>query len=124
MKKPVLLAAFVAALSLTTIANANNYNVRNSNGAACSQSEDTGSKMEVGTTYNSFSDSTSVTAKWTFELGKGKLKKIDCNRLFNISIAREQLELDRARLEIQLLKAKIEAAKNSTEAPEPLGDDW
>tara|TARA_R110002167_G_scaffold18630_2_gene69531 strand:- start:219 stop:416 length:198 start_codon:yes stop_codon:yes gene_type:complete len=65
-----------------------------------------------------------MSATWTFQLGKDKLKKIDCSRLFDISIQREQLELDKARLEIQLLKAQISATKNGTEAPKAIGDDW
>ena len=124
MKKQVLLAAFVAALSLTTAANANSYNVRGSNGAGCSQAEDTGKELKFGTSYDSASDNTTLSATWTFQLGREKLKKIDCNRLFNITIQKEQLELDKARLELVLLRAQIAAAKNGTEAPKLIGDDW
>ena len=124
MRKQVLLAGFVVALSLTTAANANNYSVRNSNGAGCTQTEDTGKQLEFGTSFNSANDSATMSATWTFQLGKDKLKKIDCGRLFDISIQREQLELDKARLEVQLLKAQISATKNGTEAPKAIGDDW
>ncbi len=107
-----------------TVANANSYNVRNSDGAGCSQNEDTGKSLEFGTTYDSASDNTTFSAMWTFQLGKQKMRKIDCNRLFDITVAREQLELDKARLELQLLRAQIKAAKSGTEAPQSVGDDW
>lgn len=124
MKKPVLLAAFVVASLLTTTANANNYNIRNANGASCSQTENTGKSFEIGTSFDSFNDKAVVSATWKFELGRDKLRKIDCNRLFNVSVKREQLELDTAYLEIELLRAQIAAVKNGTEAPMATGDDW
>lgn len=124
MKKQVLLAASVAVLSLTTVANANNYNVRNSNGAGCSQSEKSGNTFELGTSYNSGNDSATVSATWKFDLGRKGASTIDCNRLFNISVAREQLELNRARLEIDLLKAQIKAAKEGKEPMPDASNDW
>mgnify|MGYP003645733444 CR=1 FL=1 len=124
MRKQVLLAAFVAALSLTTIANANSYNIRNANGAGCSQTESTGKQFQLGTNFNTLSDSATVSATWTIDLGRDKLKKIDCNRLYDISIEKENLELTKARLEIELLRAQIAAANNGTEMPKSTGDDW
>lgn len=124
MRKQVLLAGFVAVLSLTTAANANNYNIRNANGASCSQTENTGKSFELGTSFDSFNDKAVVSATWKFELGKDKLQKVDCNRLFNLSVKREKLELDKAYLELELLRAQIAAAKNGTEAPKATGDDW
>jgi len=124
MRKQVLLAGFVAALSLTTAANANNYNVRNANGASCSQTESTGKSFEINTSLDSFNDRAQVSATWKFELGRDKLQKIDCNRFFNLSVKREQLELDKAYLELELLRAQIAAVKNGTEAPKAVGEDW
>ena len=120
----MLLAAFAAALLSTTVANANNYNVRNSNGAGCSQTEETGNKLEFGSSFNTATDDAKVTAMWTIQLGRDKLKKIDCNRLYNLSIQKEQLDLDKARLELVLLREQIAAVKNGTEAPKAIGDDW
>lgn len=124
MKKPLLLAAFAVALSSTTVANANNYNIRNSNGAGCSQSEKSGNTFEIGTSYNSGNDSATVSATWKFDLGKASARTIDCNRLYNISVAREQLELDRARLEVELLKAQIKAAKEGKEPVPDVTNEW
>ena len=124
MNKQVLLAGFVVALSLTTVASANNYNIRGSNGSACGQSESTGKSVEFGTSFDSATNDTTLTATWTFELGRDKLNKIDCNRLYDVTIQKERLELDKARLELELLRAQIAAAKNGTEAPKSIGDDW
>ena len=124
MKKPVLLAAFVVVSLLTTPASANNYNIRNAQGASCSQTESTGKSFEIGTSFDSFNDKATVSATWKFELGRDKLKKVDCNRLYNVSVKREQLELDKAYLELELLRAQIAAAKNGTEPPKATGDDW
>ena len=124
MKKRVLLVAFALGSSFMTAANANNYNVRNSNGASCSQTESTGKSFELGTTYDSYNDDVTLSATWKFELGKQKLRGVNCNRLYDVSIKREQLELDKAYLELQLLRAQIAAVKNNKEAPKSTGDDW
>ena len=124
MKPQLLLAASVAALLFTTAAHSNSYNIRNSNGSGCSQSEGTGRGFEAYTTHDSTSDTTTLSATWTFELGKEKLQKIDCNRLYEISIRHEQLKLDKAYLELELLRAQIKAAKAGKTVPKPAGDDW
>ena len=62
--------------------------------------------------------------KFKFQLGKGKLQKVDCNRLFNISVQKEQMELDRAKLEIEILKAQLIAVQNGEQIVINTGSDW
>jgi|13_taG_2_1085334.scaffolds.fasta_scaffold30854_3 hypothetical protein len=125
-----LIASLVIATSLTGAAHANNYSINTSNSSACSQTESSGRSVEFTSEFDSRSQNATIGIAYRIELGKKKLPKIDCNRLFNIEVAKQQLELDKARMELELLKAQIEATKqsmiNGEPAPAPLttGDDW
>ena len=83
--------------------------------------------FSFGSEFDTVSQQGKLVAKFTIGLGK-KSKKIDCNRLYNISVKREQLSLDKANLEIELLKAQLEAFKSGKAPKEAVeinnGDDW
>ncbi len=125
MKKLLCLAACVFGLSFS--AQADSYNVTTSNGSGCSQNEASNKNFSFGSEFDTVSQQGKLVAKFTIELGK-KSRKIDCNRLYNISVKREQLSLDKANIEIELLKAQLEALKSGKAPKEAVGinngDDW
>jgi len=130
MKKLILMITFF--VSLSTFALSDNYTVNNGNGASCSSSESSGRSVEYSLDTIDLMDlggdqGIKAGVKFKFELGKGKLKRVNCNRLFDISVQKEQLELDRAKLQIELLKAQLEAVKNGTadaNSIQSTGSDW
>jgi len=79
--------------------------------------------MSAGTEVDSNTDGVTAFVKMTWTLGQNKINKIDCNKLFNIEVAKQELELEKLKLELQLMKAKIANAKNNNETINT-GDDW
>ena len=79
--------------------------------------------MEVGTEVDSHTDSATAFVKMVWTLGQHKIPTIDCERLFNIEVAKQQLELEKLQLELELMKAKIAAAKQNQETVSTT-DDW
>ena len=122
MKKQVLLAVCVLGLSSTAL-HASNQSVTTSNGSGCSNSHNTGHTMSAGTEVDSNTDGVTAFVKMTWTLGQNKINKIDCERLFNIEVAKQQLELEKLQLELELMKAKIANAKNTNETINT-SDDW
>ena len=131
MKKLLLLAAF--ALASSSMVSANSFNINSSNGSGCTNTESSGRTMETGVDYNTSTRESVVSIKFKVEFGRGKPKKSGCEELYVIAVARDQLELDKASLELELLRAQIAAlqsADNSTDnsSVENLsisgGDDW
>lgn len=127
--KTLTMSALIATTSIlfASASYAESYNVRSSDGAGCSQNETNKGQMEFGTEMNTATQEGSVFAKWTIQLGGKKVARIDCNRLFNITVASQQLELEKARLELDLLRAQIAAAKAAADRGEvaaSTGDDW
>jgi hypothetical protein len=122
MKKQVLLAACVLGLSSTAL-HASSQSVTTSNGSGCSNSKDTGHTMSVGTEVNSDNQSATAFVKLEWTLGQSKIPTINCNKLFNIEVAKQRLELEKLQLELELMKAKIANAKNTNETINTV-DDW
>lgn len=129
MKKLLILA--VCVLGYSSSAQADNYTVSTSYGSTCTQSKaSTNKRFAIGTDFDTESQEGTLSAKFTIDLGGSKSKKIDCNRLYEISIQSEQLSLDRANLEVDLLKAQLKALKEGkkekTKLNEKLSssDDW
>jgi len=120
MKKHLLLAVCALGLSSTAL-HASNQSVTTSNGSGCTNNQSTGQTMSVGTEVNSDSQSATAFVKLEWELGRDKIPRIDCDRLFNIELAKQELELEKLRLELQIMKDKI-AKSGSTEIT--TGDDW
>lgn len=124
-----LITSLILATSLGGVAHANNYSVNTANNSSCNQNESTGRSVEFNTQLDSFNNNATIGFTYRIDLGKKKLAKIDCNRLYNIEIASQQLELDKARMELELLKAQIALTKkNLIEGnPAPVtanGNDW
>ena len=115
MKKPLLLLGFALALS-STASSANSYNISTSNGAGCVQNESTGKSMETGINHNTTTQQSTITLKYKVEFGKGSLAKVDCSRLYNITVEKQQLQLDTSKLELELLKLQIKALKEGKPA--------
>jgi len=124
-----LITSLILATSLAGVAQANSYSINTSNSSSCNQNESTGRSVEFNTQLDSATNNATIGFTYRIELGKKKLAKIDCNRLYNIEIASQQLELDKARLELELLQAQIALTKqNMIEGkPAPVtanGSDW
>lgn len=77
--------------------------------------------MSIGTEVDSETDGVTAFVKMTWVLGQHKIPQIDCDKLFNIELAKQELELEKLRLELQIMKDKI-AKSGSTEVT--TGDDW
>ena len=61
--------------------------------------------------FNTATEQATVSVRYKVEFGKGSLKKIDCGSLYAISVAKQQLQLDKSLLELELLRAQIAAVK-------------
>jgi hypothetical protein len=123
MKKHLLLAVCALGLSSTAL-QASDQSINTSNGSGCSNSQTkTGHQLEAGTEVDSNTDGVTAFVKMTWTLGQNKIQKIDCQRLFNIEVAKQELELEKLKLELELMKAKIANAKNTDETINT-GDDW
>ena len=94
-----------------------------SNGASCSQSDVDGSQVEFGTELDTSSQRGSVFAKWVFKIGQDDASKIDCNRLYNNEVEMQELQLDRLKMEIALLKSQLANPEGNTSTLSS-GDDW
>jgi hypothetical protein len=124
MKKVSLALSVLFVVALSSMASANSYNVQTSNGAGCSQNEDTGRTMQFGTSINTATNEGTLSATYTIQLGKKKLRKVDCNRLYDISIKRQEIQLEREQLELELLRTQIANTKSQNSNQITLGDDW
>lgn len=120
----LLAASVLVSLSMATLASAssNSYTVNSSDGASCSQNEQSGSQVEFGTDLDSVTNEGRVFVKWVVKVGHEDLSKIDCSRLYNIEVQMQELQLDRLKMEIAMLKAQL-ANPNSKDLPAS-GDDW
>jgi len=123
------IASLVLVSSLASAANANSYSINTANNSGCTQNESTGRSMEFTSNFDTLTDSATVGVSYRIELGKKAAPKIDCNRLYNIEVASQQLQLDKARLELDLLRAQIARTKQDMingVAPAIIspGDDW
>lgn len=123
-----LIAVVITIVSLSTFALAESYTINNGNGASCSSNESSGKSVEYSLDTIDLMEmgeqGIKAGIKFKFQLGKGKLQKVDCNRLFNISVQKEQMELDRAKLEIEILKAQLIAVQNGEQIVINTGSDW
>ena len=106
--------------------------VRTSTGAECQTSLDTGKYMNIGT-YAVNEDSTSadrndvgVYANLTVMLGRDKIKRVNCNKLYDLQAQRDSVEIQRLQEEIALMKAQTEAmlAAGKEATVTAAGDDW
>ena len=106
--------------------------VRTSTGAECQTSLDTGKYMNIGT-YAVNEDSNSVDrndvgvyANLTVMLGRDKIKRVNCNKLYDLQAQRDSVEIQRLQEEIALMKAQTEAmlAAGKEATVTPAGDDW
>lgn len=112
--------------------------VTTTTGAGCTQSLTPGSHIEAGIytdLENEFNrpyrESVGVFAKIVIPLGQKKIKRIDCNRLYNnelraqeLDIRRQELNLRRLELEVELLEEQIANERNKEVLPSGEGDDW
>jgi hypothetical protein len=106
--------------------------VRTSTGAECQTSLDTGKYMNIGT-YAVNEDSNSVDrndvgvyANVTVMLGRDKIKRVNCNKLYDLQAQRDSVEIQRLQEEISLMKAQTEAmlAAGKEATVTAAGDDW
>jgi len=111
-------------VALSSTASADSYNITTSNGAGCTQTEDTGHRIESGAETFSHNNSTTAFVRMTWTLGKNKLPKIDCAHMYNLEVARQRIELERERLELELLKEQLATAKAQNKTITTNGDDW
>lgn len=137
--KNVILAT-VAAATLASAASAESLNlsagsdrIRTSHGAECQTSLDTGKYFHIESFANkdNMGNQTDfgVQVGVTFMLGMDKInsRRVDCNRMYDLQVQRDQLELIKMREEIALLRAQrkalLEGQAAATAAP-AAGDDW
>jgi hypothetical protein len=106
--------------------------VRTSTGAECQTSLDTGKYMNVGT-YAVNEDNAGVSnndvgvyANVTVMLGRDKIKRVNCNKLYDLQAQRDSVEIQRLQEEISLMKAQTEAmlAAGKEATVTAAGDDW
>ena len=125
MKKLALLVVY--ALGLSSNVYADTYSVKTAEGASCNQNESGRESITFGTRVDPTGRNTSFEIKYKMELGTSKRKKINCGRLYNISVQTEQLKLEREMLQLKLLKLQIKQASDKTNnvvTPMEVNDDW
>jgi cell shape-determining protein MreC len=125
MKKMTLALSVLSAVALSSMASADSYSVQTSDGAGCSQNENTGRSIEFGADVNTYTQETNLSVMYRVELGKRNLRQVDCNQLYDISLRRQNLQLQREELEIELLRVQLANARerNNSNAITD-GDDW
>ena len=141
MKKVIATIALVATTAPAFAGDWNNgalpsagYDrVRTSTGAECQTSLDTGKYFNTGVyavnedTLTSNSDDVGVYANYTVMLGRDKIERVNCNRLYDLQVQRDSVEIARLQEEINLMRAQTEAmlaaGKEAALAPAS-GDDW
>jgi len=124
-----LALSVLSVVALSSMASADSYNVQTSDGAGCSQNESTGRSVEFGANVNTFTQEAEVSVMYKIELGKKKLRRnrVNCNDLYDISLRRQNLQLRREQLEIELLRIQLANAKaqnNNNNATITSSDDW
>jgi hypothetical protein len=119
MLKQVLLAGFVLASSSMVMAA--NSSVSTSNGARCTQNEDSGHTVEIGTEINTETQKGSVFVKVVFKLGNADVTTLNCNRMYNNEVTKQELELEKLKMQINVLKAQLNQPKTDKLIT---GDDW
>ena len=107
--------------------------VRTSTGAECQTSLDTGKYFNTGVyavndeSATANNDSVGVYANYTVMLGRDKIERVNCNRLYDLQVQRDSVEIARLQEEINLMRAQTEAmlaaGKEAALAPAS-GDDW
>ena len=85
--------------------------------------------METGVDYNTLTKESTVSVRFKVEFGRGNLKSSNCAQLYDITVARDQLALDKASLELELLRAQIAALQSADNSNVQSistsgGDDW
>lgn len=80
----------------------------------------------MGTQFNPQLNTSQFQVSYTKKLGGSTGKKINCGRLYHISLEREKLKLEKARLEVELMRVQIRNARNNKddESLTDVGDDW
>tara|TARA_R110000765_G_scaffold396380_1_gene490234 strand:- start:173 stop:532 length:360 start_codon:yes stop_codon:yes gene_type:complete len=119
MLKQVLLVGFVLASS--SMAMAASSSVSTSTGANCSQNEDSGKSVEMGTELDTETQRGSVFIKMVFKLGNADVTTLNCNRMYNNEVQKQELELDKLKMQINLLKSQLNQTETGTLVT---GDDW
>ena len=111
---PVLFAlGFGSSAFASDYGHSNNSNLgtdsfRTSNGAECSTSRETGQDLSFGTFGREEDDgryNQGVYMQYTIKLGQER-SKIDCNRLFNLEVERQTIEIQKLKAELDLLKSQ------------------
>ena len=85
--------------------------------------------METGVDYNSLTRASVISVRFKVEFGRGNLPSSNCTQLYDIAVARDQIALDKASLELELLRAQIAALQSADNSPVQSiltsgGDDW
>ena len=103
------------------MASANSYSIQSDSGAKCSRNEDKGPQMELGAAFNEDRGGASVSIKYVFQLGQKKANKINCRKMYSNVTKKQDLELIKLEMEIELLRKQI--AKQGAAGMEQ-ADDW
>lgn len=127
MMNKVQALSVVFAVALSSAASAGS--ITTSNGASCNDdyrdNQDTGRSFEVYADTNVNTNDTQIGFKYTIQLGKQKyvdtpITRLDCSRLYDLELQKQQLELQRLRAELAALKAAAKAGNTVVTQQ----DDW
>ena len=107
--------------------HANSYTITSANGSGCAQSETARSTIESGVAYDTDNRTATISIQYTHKIGKRSRPIIVCDDLYQINVKKQQLDLDKAILELELLKAQLQQVKDGTLNSKELitnQDDW
>lgn len=91
-----------------------NDSFRSSNGAECSTNRETGRNLSFGTfgrDEGSGQFNQGVYVEYSMKLGQER-STINCSRLFEVEMKRQELEVERLRAELDLLKSQTQSTSD------------
>ena len=130
MKNLILSATFVAVSSSMALAGS----ITTSNGASCNdsynQQQNVGPELSLNSSMTEGGDvNVGVSYKITFKpknrkVYDGDIQRVDCYNMLKVEEKKQQIELQRMQLELELLKAQVAQAKRNSDVTLLEGDDW
>jgi hypothetical protein len=107
----------------TSPLNQGSDRIRLADSAECTSSNTPNKRLEIGNTETE--DGVKDTyVKFTYEFGSDT-KKLDCNAMYNLQVKRQQLDLERLRVEVEVLQLqKQKLIKSSSINKFNIKEEW
>lgn len=115
-------AAFANGIPVSSSPFLGNDSITTSTGSSCSQSLSTGKHFEAGGYKDESTGEGVVYGRVVIALGTSSVKRINCNIMYDQERRRQELQLRKLELEVELLERQAKERENFTSTE--IGDDW